>query len=153
MVGTRRFCRSAARAHRDPPDPRHSACTAGHDECVGTVLVVGSINADVILRVGHRPEPGETVLADSVEEHCGGKGANQAVAAARAGADVVMVGAVGDDERGRVQVAALTAEGISVDHIRAVRATATGLAAITVTADGENAIVVAPGANALLSDV
>jgi ribokinase len=120
---------------------------------VGRVLVVGSINADVVLRMRRRPGPGETLLADAVAEYCGGKGANQAVAAARAGAKVEMIGAVGADERGRAQLRALRAAGVSTRLVTVDAAATTGLAVITVTPDGENSIVVAPGANALVGSV
>jgi ribokinase len=120
---------------------------------VGRVVVVGSINADVVLRVPRRPAPGETLLAESVAEYCGGKGANQAVAAARAGAEVELIGAVGADERGRTQLRALRKAGVSTELVAVHRRTATGLAVITITPDGENSIVVAAGANALVAPI
>jgi len=114
------------------------------------VVVVGSINIDLVVAAGHLPRPGETVVGGGFVRHLGGKGANQAVAAARAGAAVVMVGAVGRDADGDESVATLQAEGIDVTGIRRVDAP-TGVAIIAVAPDGENQIVVAPGANALVS--
>jgi ribokinase len=113
------------------------------------VSVLGSLNTDISVAVPHLPGPGETVLATSAAViGAGGKGANQAVAAARLGARVRMVGCCGADEFGAGLLAALTAEGIDVTGVRTVGETASGLALITVDAAGENAIAVAPGANA-----
>jgi ribokinase len=114
------------------------------------VVVVGSINVDLVVAAGHLPRPGETVVGGMFARHLGGKGANQAVAAARAGASVLMIGAVGGDADGDESVAALRAEGIDVSGIRRVEAP-TGVAIIAVAPDGENQIVVASGANALVS--
>lgn len=111
------------------------------------VVVVGSINVDLVVAADHLPRPGETVLGGRFARHFGGKGANQAVAAARAGASVVMVGAVGRDANGDESLAALAAEGIDISRVRRVGAP-TGVAIIAVAADGENQIVVASGANA-----
>ncbi|MCC2318837.1 ribokinase [Cellulomonas chengniuliangii] len=112
----------------------------------GRVVVVGSLNMDLIVTVEAIPAPGQTVLASQTRRACGGKGANQAVAAARAGAQVTMVGAVGDDADGAALLDALAAEGIDVDGV--LRSPEpTGLALVTVDAAGENAITVAPGAN------
>jgi ribokinase len=111
--------------------------------------VVGSINVDLVVATPRLPRPGETVLGGEFARHLGGKGANQAVAAARAGASVTMVGALGRDADGDESVAALEAEGIDVSFIRRVDAR-TGVALIAVAPDGENLIVVAPGANALV---
>lgn len=116
------------------------------------VTVVGGINQDVTVRVERRPVPGETVVGDGPVTSAGGKGANMAVAAARAGAEVTLCGAVGDDAAGREQVAALVAAGVDVAHVAARPGVATGAALIVVTPDGENAIVVGTGANATLSD-
>jgi ribokinase len=117
---------------------------------VSRVVVVGSLNVDVVVRAERLPGPGETITGGSFARHLGGKGANQAVAAARAGADVVMIGAVGRDQDGDESVAALVAEGIDVSRVRRVD-TSTGVAIIAVAADGENQIVVASGANAEVS--
>lgn len=114
------------------------------------VVVVGSINVDLVVAATHLPRPGETVVGGEFTRHLGGKGANQAVAAARAGASVVMVGAVGRDADGDESVAALEMEGIDVSAIRRVDAV-TGVALIAVAPDGENQIVVASGANALVT--
>jgi ribokinase len=116
----------------------------------GRVVVVGSINVDLVVATPRLPRPGETILGGEFARHLGGKGANQAVAAARAGASVTMIGAVGRDADGDESVAALEAEGIDVSRIRRVDAR-TGVALIAVAPDGENLIVVAPGANALVS--
>lgn len=117
---------------------------------MGRVLVVGSINVDLVVSASHLPRHGETVSGGSFSRHFGGKGANQAVAAARAGADVAMIAAVGRDADGDESVAALEAEGIDVSGISRVDAP-TGVAIIAVAPDGENQIVVASGANALLA--
>jgi ribokinase len=114
------------------------------------VVVIGSINVDLVVAADHLPRPGETVLGGRFARHFGGKGANQAVAAARAGASVIMIGAVGRDPYGEESLAALIAEGIDVSHVRRVDLP-TGVAIIAVAADGENQIVVAPGANAEVS--
>ncbi len=118
---------------------------------IARVLVVGSINADLVLRVSRRPAAGETVVAGGVDRHHGGKGANQAVAAAAAGAHTSMVGAVGDDDWGRDQRQSLEAAGVDTTMIAIVADVATGFASITVTPDAENSIVVAGEANALVS--
>jgi ribokinase len=111
------------------------------------VAVVGSINMDVVARVPHVPAPGETLLARSSSRGGGGKGANQAVAAARArGAEVAFIGSVGDDGDGQALGAALQADGIDVTGLEVAEAP-TGVALISVGDDGENAIVVVAGAN------
>lgn len=115
---------------------------------MATVLVVGSVNLDRSAFVERIPAPGETVLASSSHDGLGGKGANQAVAAARAGADVLMVGATGDDGDGGLVRARLRTAGVDVDGLQVVPSTATGAAYITIDAAGENVIVVASGANA-----
>lgn len=112
------------------------------------IAVVGSLNADVTLWVPRRPSPDETLHAERIAWFRGGKGANQAVAAARLGAEVVMVGRVGDDEQGRWLRSGLETEGIDCRHVASVEAP-TGLAAITVDPD-DVSIVVAAGANASL---
>lgn len=113
------------------------------------VAVLGSLNSDHVLRVTTLPRPGETVLAKAVSRVPGGKGANQAVAAARAGALVRMLGAVGDDDDGRALVAALAAEGVDVTGVGTIAA-ATGAAYVSVCDAGENQIVVVGGANLLV---
>ena len=112
------------------------------------VCIVGSINIDLVVSADRLPRPGETVLGGRFSVHDGGKGANQAVAAARAGAAVSMIGAVGHDEYGRRALAALEAEGIDVSGVRRLDGEPTGVAIIAVGPRGENQIVVAPGANA-----
>jgi ribokinase len=112
-----------------------------------TVAVLGSLNMDISVSVAHLPRPGETILGDGAVIAPGGKGANQAVAAARLGAGVRMAGCIGDDEFGGQITAALRAEQVGTQWVRMVPGTATGLALITVDATGENMITVAPGAN------
>ena len=117
------------------------------------VVVVGSVNTDVVARVARIPSPGETLLGKDLARYGGGKGANQAVAAARAGgAEVAFVGAVGDDPDAAVRRAALEADGIDTAGLVAVPGP-TGTALITVADDGENAIVVAAGANGAREDL
>jgi ribokinase len=111
------------------------------------LIVIGSLNTDLVVRVGSLPGPGETITGGSFEMSGGGKGANQAVAAARAGASVAMVGAVGADEFGARLIEELTGEGVSVAGVARLPGVATGLAAIVVDERGENQIAVASGAN------
>jgi ribokinase len=111
------------------------------------VTVLGSLNMDISVTVPRLPSPGATVLGSAARFTPGGKGANQAVAAARLGAEVRMAGCVGDDDFGRQLLAALRAEQINVDTIRVINAVPTGLAMIAVDTQGENLITVAPGAN------
>lgn len=113
---------------------------------MGRVIVIGSINIDLVVAAGRLPAAGETVLGGRFSQHPGGKGANAAVAAARAGADVTFIGAVGDDAYGQTAVAALGADGIDVSGIRTIDAP-TGIALIVVGPRGENQIAIAPGAN------
>jgi ribokinase len=115
------------------------------------IVVVGSLNLDIVVPVPEHPAPGDTVLGGDYRRHCGGKGANQAVAAARLGRSVDMIGCVGDDEPGRTLTSALAGDGVRVDGVRVGPESPTGLALITVDPAGENAIVVSPGANAQLS--
>jgi ribokinase len=114
---------------------------------VGDVFVVGSINQDFVLSVERRPTPGETVTDASLATHNGGKGANQAAAAALLGASVTFLGRVGDDGFGEPLIRALVDKGVDTSLVREVPDSSTGTAFITVTPDGENAITVAPGAN------
>jgi ribokinase len=111
------------------------------------VTVLGSLNMDISVTVPRLPGPGATVLGSAARFTPGGKGANQAVAAARLGADVRMVGCVGDDDFGRQLLAALRAEHVNTDALREITGVPTGLAMIAVDENGENLIVVAPGAN------
>jgi ribokinase len=114
---------------------------------MGRVVVVGSSNTDMTVRLPRLPAPGETVLGDSFATSAGGKGANQAVAARRAGAEVVFVTAVGADELGQKSLELYTREGIDVGYVRKVEGVASGAALIFVGDDGENMIGVASGAN------
>ncbi len=118
----------------------------------GRVLVLGSLNVDLVTRVGRHPRPGETVAGEGLRRLAGGKGANQAVAAAAAGAQVAMAGCVGDDTGGRAYVERLAARGIDVSAVRVVPDQPTGHALVAVADDGENTVVVVPGANALLDE-
>jgi ribokinase len=118
---------------------------------VAEVFVVGSINQDFVLGVERRPEPGETVTEAQLSRGNGGKGANQAAAAALLGASVKFLGRVGDDGLGGPLVEALADKGVDTSLIEASPDSSTGTAFITVTPDGENAITVAPGANRTLS--
>mgnify|MGYP000250483733 CR=1 FL=1 len=113
----------------------------------GRVIVVGSVNVDLVARVRHLPGPGETVTGGTFAQHHGGKGGNQAVAAARLGARVALVGAIGDDAFGREARAALDAEGVDTTHLLGLADAATGVALILVDSQGENSIAVASGAN------
>lgn len=111
------------------------------------VAVVGSINLDISIPVPHLPAPGETVLGGDALWSGGGKGANQAVAVARLGRSVAMVGAVGDDSAGREQLEALARRGVDVSSVATLEGVPTGVATITVDERAENSIVVSPGAN------
>ena len=115
---------------------------------MGRVVVVGSLNVDLVTRVERLPKPGETVLGVGLERLAGGKGANQAMAATASGAKVDMVGCVGPDEAGSAYVARLLARGVDVAAIRVQHDCPTGHALITVDEAGENTIVVVLGANA-----
>ena len=111
------------------------------------VTVLGSLNMDISVTVPRLPEPGATVLGSAARFTPGGKGANQAVAAARLGAEVRMAGCVGGDDFGRRLLAALREEGVGHDGVRVTADAPTGLAMISVDHAGENIITVAPGAN------
>jgi ribokinase len=115
------------------------------------VIVVGSSNTDMTVRVPALPAAGQTILGDSFATTPGGKGANQAVAARRAGAEVVLVAAVGDDDLGRQAIERYRREGINVDYVRTVEGVSSGVALIFVSHDGDNMIGVASGANERLS--
>lgn len=128
--------------------------TTGPDSAVdattgpgGEILVVGAINVDLVVPVPRLPGPGETVVGATVARYGGGKGANAAVAAVRAGAAVRLIGAVGDDDLGVDAVAGLRREGIAVDDVAVLEGLSTGVALIVVDGDGENQIAVAAGAN------
>lgn len=115
----------------------------------GAVLVAGSANLDFVVRAAHVPAPGETVLGQGFATYPGGKGANQAVACARAGAPTRLLAAFGDDAYAAPIEASLRAAGVELQALR-IADRATGTAFICVSDDGENAITVAPGANAAL---
>ena len=118
---------------------------------VSTIAVVGSSNTDLIIRVPRLPAPGETIIGGKFLTAAGGKGANQAVAAARAGGSVTLVAKVGDDQYGRDAVAGFLREGIDATHVSRDRRAPSGIAMIFVSAKGENCIAAADSANARLS--
>lgn len=115
------------------------------------IAVVGSLNRDLTVHTSRHPKPGETVLGTNHYFAGGGKGANQAVAAARLGSAVAMIGAVGDDQHGHELTSALTSDGIDTHGVTSKPTAPTGLAVITVDSDAENTIVVSPGANLTLT--
>ena len=115
------------------------------------IVVVGSINMDIVTRTERFPTPGETLYASSTGFYPGGKGANQAVAASRLGANVAMIGAVGGDAFGVDIVRGLSRDGIDTRGVITVSEAATGVAIITVNAQGENSILLSPGANVQFS--
>lgn len=110
------------------------------------IVVIGSINMDIVIETGRFPQVGETLLGERVRFTPGGKGANQAVAAARLGADTAMIGAVGDDAFGQELLRTLQADGVDVTGVKQIQGTATGIASICV-AEGDNSIIIVPGAN------
>ena len=111
------------------------------------IVIVGSINMDLMLRCRHLPKPGETVQGSDFCTVPGGKGANQAVAAARLGAPVALVGCVGADVFGQQATAALRAEGVDLTQLQMIAGIATGIAMVQVDESGENSIVLVAGAN------
>ncbi|MBM4070815.1 MAG: ribokinase [Planctomycetes bacterium] len=115
------------------------------------VVVVGSINMDLVVRVPRLPRPGETLHARDFRAIPGGKGANQAVAAARLGARVTMIGKVGDDAYGSRLIEGLAGEGVNVEHVAVAPGCPSGQAVIAVDDAGQNSIMVVPGANQLLT--
>lgn len=115
------------------------------------ILVVGSSNTDLIIKVPEIPRPGETLLGGQFQTFPGGKGANQAVAAARAGGEVVFIAAVGDDAYGAEAIRGYKEDGINTEDIKICKGIPSGIAMITVSHQGENAITVASGANGELS--
>lgn len=117
------------------------------------IVVVGSSNTDMIIQVDKIPVPGETVLGGKFSTAAGGKGANQAVAAARAGGNVTFIAAVGNDALGVQAIEGFRRDGINVEYIKRVDDVASGVALIFVGKDGENSIAVASGANANLDPV
>jgi ribokinase len=117
----------------------------------GRIVVVGSLNADLVVRTPHFPSPGETTTGTGFAVHPGGKGANQAVAAGRLGATVSMIGRVGRDDHGQLLRRSLTGAGVDTAAVVDDPAAPTGVAVITIDATGQNHIVLAPGANERLS--
>lgn len=118
------------------------------------VLVIGSSNTDMVINLPELPRPGQTITGGKFQVFGGGKGANQAIAARRAGAEVALIAAVGDDDFGRAATGTFDEEGIDTSGIQVLAEHPSGVATIFVSAAGENCIGVAPGANAaLLPDV
>jgi ribokinase len=111
------------------------------------LVVIGSLNVDLVVVVPHLPKPGETVAGPNAESRPGGKGANQACAAARLGANVRLAGLVGDDAFGTELLAAVAEQGVDVSHVATLDGSSTGMALIAVEASSENMIIVASGAN------
>jgi ribokinase len=114
------------------------------------IVVVGSSNTDLIIKVPEIPRPGETLMGGEFMTFQGGKGANQAVAAARAGGDVVFIASVGDDAYGNESVKGYKLDNINTENIKVNKGIPSGVAMITISSSGENAITVAPGANSAL---
>ncbi|MCC6320536.1 MAG: ribokinase [Phycisphaerales bacterium] len=136
------------------PSPPTSSTPSPSTRATGRVCVLGSLNMDLIVQTPRLPTPGETLLGGEFLTLPGGKGANQAVAAARAGGSVSLIGAVGDDDYGRRMVGVVGSEGVDTSGIRrrGAGSSPTGIAVITVaTEQGENTIVVAGGANQTLT--
>ena len=143
-----------ARVHRTPArfkchDDRSRAQPEGQ-HMTSSIVVVGSLNMDLVMRMARAPIGGETVPGLDFAMLPGGKGANQAVACARMGANVIMVGRVGIDPNGDVLKAGLAADGVDAREVKGLASTHTGVASIWVEDDGQNRIVLAPGANGLL---
>ncbi|MCR2043704.1 ribokinase [Anaerosalibacter massiliensis] len=111
------------------------------------ILVVGSINMDLVINVDEMPKKGQTILGENFNQIPGGKGANQAVAVARLGGNVAMIGKVGQDNFGNKLIQTMNSDGVDTSFIKSEKDISTGVALITVDRSGENSIVVAPGAN------
>ena len=118
---------------------------------MSSIAVIGSVNIDIVARVARLPTPGETVTGAELNRFPGGKGANQALAARRLGADVQLIARVGDDASADDALSLLRDGNVDLTECRSVAGTATGTALIAVAPSGENHIVVAPGANRLLT--
>jgi ribokinase len=151
---------AAANSEARSPVPNPADATSAASEVIeltsrpaGRVIVVGSINADIVVRAPRHPQPGETLLGTGLATFGGGKGANQAVAAARSGAHVTMIGRIGPDASGNELRTSLAAEGIDVRFVKTCKHDPTGTALIVVSDDGENTIVVVAGANGTLREV
>lgn len=115
------------------------------------VTVVGSINVDTVLSVDHHPRPGETVIGLAITDRPGGKGANQALAASRAGATSLLIARIGSDAAGKEYRTALSTRGVGVQHLLQTPGLPSGRAVVSVDQRGENSIVVIPGANSALT--
>jgi ribokinase len=115
------------------------------------ILVLGSLNLDIVLYMPRMPAAGETLATDGSATFCGGKGANQAVACARMGAPAAMIGRLGDDPGGQMLRTAIAAESVALDGVATTVGAATGTAVIVLTPDGQNRIFLVGGANTLLS--
>jgi ribokinase len=115
------------------------------------LIVVGAINVDFVIAAPHLPKQGETVIGKGLEIFGGGKGANAAVAASRAGAQVTLVGAVGADESGRSALDSLQSDGVDISGVVSLDGVSTGAALIVVDENGENQITIGPGANGAIS--
>jgi ribokinase len=126
-------------------------CADGGSVMSARVCVVGSANMDLVMRTSALPQPGQTVLGESFAAFPGGKGANQAIAAARTGVNVSFVGCVGDDAFAQTLRTCIEREGIDTSNLHTRPHTPSGVAAIAVAADGQNSIIIAPGANATLT--
>ncbi len=115
------------------------------------IIILGSLNQDLVVNLRRFPEPGQTVTGQSMQTFCGGKGANQAFAVGRLGGRAIMIGQVGDDAAGQAQIQSLSSAGVNVDHLRRIPSQCTGTAVIAVDASGENRIIIVPGANGSFS--
>lgn len=111
------------------------------------VCILGSINMDIIINVKKMPQVGETIFGENLKNASGGKGANQAVAASRCGAKVSMIGKVGSDQSGKALVSNLVKDSVDVKYVGTDHSAPTGTALITVNEEGNNSIIVVPGAN------
>ena len=132
-------------------DATGTACRDGQESVRAEVVVVGSANLDLVVDVATIPVAGETVLGGDLRQIPGGKGANQAVTAARLGRRVAMIGRVGDDDAGSILRSALDSAGVDTSGLLTTESTPSGTALIAVGAGGDNAIVVSPGANSRFS--
>lgn len=118
---------------------------------MSSIVVIGSVNVDIVARVSRLPEPGETVTGAKLDRFPGGKGANQALAARRLGADVRLIARVGGDAAAEEALSLLREGGVDLEDCISIEGASTGTALIAVAPSGENHIVVAPGANRMLS--
>jgi ribokinase len=134
-----------------PPSSDGAAGSRDNGAARPALVVVGAVNVDLVVAAPRLPGPGETVVGGGLQRHGGGKGANAAVAAARAGGYVRLVGAVGADDNGASALQDLRAEGIDVSDVAVLADQSTGVALIVVSPDGENQIAVGAGANAAVT--